>query len=89
MPTTSVRLPESLVRALDRLAEQRGANRSELIREALEEYVSAARSEGLPDRVALVRYLVDYEGSGRGDLAERSEEYLREMLGGGRLGRSG
>lgn len=75
--TTSIRLPDGLARQLDELAAGRRTTRSELIREAIESYCAAARTGQPTDRVALVRRLVDYEGSGRGDLAERSETYLR------------
>lgn len=81
MTTTSLRLPRDLTTALDRLAEERGTTRSELIREAVEDYVAAARKGGPADRVALVRRLVTYEGSGCGDLASRAEDHLREMFG--------
>lgn len=88
MPTTSFRLPRDLATALDRLAQERGTTRSELIRQAVEEFVSTVRSGRPADRVALVRSLVDYEGSGRGDLAARGEHYLREIFGARRRDRA-
>ena len=80
MGTTSLRLPRHLATALDRLAEARGTTRSQLIREAVQEFVAAAQAGAPGDRVALVQQLVTYEGSGRGDLAARSEYYLRERF---------
>lgn len=80
METTSIRLPDALARELDEIAEDRRITRSELIREAIESYCAASRTEQPADRLALVRRLVDYQGSGRGDLAERSEVYLRALF---------
>ena len=88
MDTTSLRLPRHLSGALDRLAEERGKTRSEIIREAVEEYVAASRAGASGDRVALVRRLVTYPGSGRTDGAARSEEYLRRVFGARRRDRT-
>jgi metal-responsive CopG/Arc/MetJ family transcriptional regulator len=88
MPTTSLRLPSHLTESLDRLARERGTTRSELIREAVDRFLADSRSGGPSDRVALLRSLVSYAGSGRGDLAARSEDYLREIVGGRRRDRS-
>jgi metal-responsive CopG/Arc/MetJ family transcriptional regulator len=80
MPLTSIRLPDHLTRDLDEIAARRRTTRSELVREAVEEYCTGHRSRNDSDPVALVERLVTYRGSGKGDLAERSEEYLREMF---------
>jgi metal-responsive CopG/Arc/MetJ family transcriptional regulator len=80
MSLMSIRLPDHLVRELGDVAARRGTTRSDLVREAVEEYCAAARSGDELDLVALVERLVTYEGSGRGDLARCSEEYLREMF---------
>jgi metal-responsive CopG/Arc/MetJ family transcriptional regulator len=80
MSLTSLRLPDHLVRELDEVAARRRATRSELLREAVEQYCAATRSGEELDPVALVERLVTYQGSGRGDLARRSEQYLREMF---------
>lgn len=80
METTSIRLPEALVRSVDRLASQRGVDRSTLVRAAIDEYLQRSgerRSEGLG---ALVDALVTYPGSGVGDRGARSEEYLRRTF---------
>ena len=81
MALTSIRLPDHLVRELDEVAARRKATRSELVRDAVEQYCSTARLAKESDPVALVEQLVTYRGSGRGDLARRSEQYLREMFG--------
>ena len=88
MNTTSLRLPRHLATALDRLAEERGTTRSSLIREAVEEYVAGKRVGGPGDRLALVRRLVTYPGSGRRDGAARSEEHLRRIFGARRRDRT-
>lgn len=81
MSLTSLRLPEHLLRLLDDIAERRRVTRSDVVREAVEQYCTAARPTGERDPVALVERLVDYPGSGRGDLAARSEAHLRELFG--------
>lgn len=80
MSLTSIRLPDHLVRELDEVAGRRHTTRSDLVREAVEQYCAALRSGGELDPVALVDSLVTYEGSGRGDLGRRSEHYLREIF---------
>lgn len=63
--------------------------RSDVVREAVEQYCATLRRGGAADRLALLRRLVTYSGSGRGDLARRSEEYLRERFDARRRHRSG
>ena len=89
MNTTSLRLPSHLAAALDRLAQERGTTRSDLIREAVEEYVAGSRAGGPGDRLSLLRRLVTYPGSGRKDGAARSEEHLRRIFGARRRDRTG
>lgn len=84
MALHSIRLPDQVTRELDALAARRKTNRSTLIREAVERYCAAMRAGERGDRLALLERLVTYEGSRVGDLAERSEHYLREMFGGKR-----
>ncbi len=80
MESTTVRLPDDVTRALDRLAERRQVTRSDIIRQAISEYCEIANRDGEQDRLALLDRLVTYSGSGRGDLATRSEEYLRAIF---------
>ena len=80
MALASIRLPDHLVREVDEVAARRRVTRSEVVREAVAEYCATARSTRTRDPVALVEQLVTYPGSGRGDLARRSEEYLRELF---------
>jgi Arc/MetJ-type ribon-helix-helix transcriptional regulator len=80
MDLTTVRLPENLARSVDEIAKQRQVSRSEIVREALEQYCERANKEEPRSRVELVRSLVAYEGSGVGDLASRSEEHLRKRF---------
>lgn len=79
METTSVRLPARLVASLEAAASRRGVKRSTIVRKALEEHLGRARvrKSGM---AALIATLVNYEGSGVGDLASRSEHYLHEMF---------
>ena len=83
----SIRLPDHLSREIDELAEARRVTRSSLVRVAIESYCSAIRAGSKPDRVALLRQLVTYPGSGKGDLAARSKRYLREIFRERRAGR--
>lgn len=80
MASTSLRLPDHLTRELDEIATKRRTTRSDLIREAVERYCSAARDAGGTDLVELIEQLVTYPGSGVGDLGRRSEVHLREMF---------
>lgn len=89
MATKSIRLPDELTNALDRLADEQATNRSSLIREAIEQYLVRARENPSRNRLSLLRSLVDYQGSGQGDLAARSEHHLRELFHARRRHRSG
>lgn len=80
MSLTSLRLPEHLARQLDDIAARRRLTRSAVVREALEQYCAGASAGADLDPVALVERLVDYPGSGRGDLGRRGEDYLRERF---------
>jgi metal-responsive CopG/Arc/MetJ family transcriptional regulator len=80
MDLTTVRLPESLTRSVDEIAKQRQVSRSEVVREALEQYCERARSAEKLSRVELLHTLVAYPGSGVGDLASRSEQHLRKRF---------
>jgi metal-responsive CopG/Arc/MetJ family transcriptional regulator len=89
MPLTSIRLPDHLVRDLDEVAARRKTSRSDVVREAVEQYCASSRTRDELDPVAIVERLVTYPGSGRGDLARRSEAYLRELFGERRRRRAG
>jgi hypothetical protein len=80
MALTSIRLPDDLVRDVDEVAARRRSTRSEVVREAVAEYCAVARGGREIDPVALVERLVTYPGSGQGDLAQRSEFYLRALF---------
>lgn len=84
METTSIRLPEPLARTLDRLASRRGVTRSAVVRQAIEDYLRRAGEKRVEGLGARVDALVDYSGSGVGDLGARGEEYLRRTFRGRR-----
>jgi len=86
MDLTTVRLPENLARSVDEIAKQRQVSRSDVVREALEQYCERASNAENLSRVELLRGLVSYEGSGVGDLASRSEEHLRKRFNARRRG---
>lgn len=80
MDLTTVRLPENLARSVDEIAKKRQVSRSDVVREALEQYCERASNAENLSRVELLRSLVSYDGSGVGDLASRSEEHLRKRF---------
>lgn len=78
----TVRLPAPLLERLDRLADERGTPRSELVRAAIRAYLDgSSASPGHP--YELVVDLVGSLEGGPGDLGRRHREYLRERLLGG------
>jgi metal-responsive CopG/Arc/MetJ family transcriptional regulator len=79
MELTTIRLPEELARAVDQIAEQRQVTRSEIVRDALEQYCRKTERRS-PKRLELLSALVTYPGSGVGDLARRSQAYLRKRF---------
>jgi Arc/MetJ-type ribon-helix-helix transcriptional regulator len=87
MSLTSVRLPEHLTQQLDDIAARRRISRSAVVREAIEHYCASPRADA--DPVVLVERLVDYVGSGQGDLGRHGERYLRERFGERRRRRAG
>ncbi|MBN8616004.1 MAG: ribbon-helix-helix protein, CopG family [Deltaproteobacteria bacterium] len=84
METTSYRLSPEIIADVERLADAKGITKSELVREALAEYVSRqAGVERKLDRVAALDAILGAspEGLGIPDLSERAEAYLRAGLG--------
>lgn len=79
----TLRLPENLAADLDRAAKRMRRKRSEILRLALEQYLSgAAHTDEKPfDRMA---GLVGSVESGIVDLGERHREYLTQRLRHGR-----
>ena len=79
----TVRLPDELVRRLDRLAEARSIRRSELVRDAIRAYLKGpAAAEG----EAPFRRVEDLAGvvyGGPPDLGARHRDYLKERFLGG------
>ena len=76
--TISVRLDDETAAALEALAVRSGRSKSQLIRESLIEYLG--KQKPAPDAWELGKDLFGRFGSGRTDLAEKSEEILREMF---------
>lgn len=78
----TVRLPQDLAQALERLAAERGIGRSELLRQALRAYLegpTTAETERPFDRV---RDLAGFVYGGPPDLGASHREYLKEIFGG-------
>ena len=77
----SVRLDEPLLRQLNREARKRRIRRSDLVREALEAFLSGevAGIDSLP--YERVRDLVGSLSGGPPDLGEQHRKYLRDLIG--------
>ena len=77
----TMRLPADLATKLERSARRLKRNRSEVVREALEQYLDT-----LPEvhPIERVRDLLGSVASGRPDLAQRHREYLALRLRRGR-----
>ena len=70
MDTTSFRLPADLIADVERLAEERGVTKSELVREALAQYVGrSVTSLRKLDRVAALDAILEAIPSQPGDAA--------------------
>ncbi|MBZ0170354.1 Ribbon-helix-helix protein, copG family [Candidatus Methylomirabilis lanthanidiphila] len=77
----SVRLQEPLLKQLNREARKRRIRRSDLVREALEAFLSGevARVDSLP--YERVRDLVGSLAGGPPDLGEQHRKYLWDLIG--------
>ena len=76
----TVRVPNELRRKLENAAKRGGVRKSDIARQALEEYLSA--SERLSDARPFdkVRSLIGSVSSGKPDLGERHREHLIDRL---------
>lgn len=81
MVRTQVQLSEDSMRALKRLATQRGTSIASLVRQAVEELVASRRVASVDDLRARAMTAVGRFRSGRGDLSERHDEYFTEAVG--------
>jgi predicted transcriptional regulator len=77
----SMRLPEELAAKLEKSARRLKRKRSEVVREALEQYLDSQREERPAERV---RDLLGSFASGRPDLGQRHRDYLIGRLRRGR-----
>jgi predicted DNA-binding protein len=74
----SVRLDEELQRKVGSLAKKRGIRPSQLVREALQEYVGRELSQGTPYELA--KELIGSLHSGEGTLSETKGAALSEVI---------
>jgi metal-responsive CopG/Arc/MetJ family transcriptional regulator len=75
-----VRMPDRLVRELDQASRMMSRRRSEVIRMAVEQWVSAGSNGGQRTTAGRVRHLIGSLDSGIPDLARRHREYLIKSL---------
>jgi hypothetical protein len=76
MKRTTIMVDENTLLELSQIADERSVSASQVIREALAEYVVAARAASQTPRV-----LPSFVGIGEGpaDLSARSEEFLEQL----------
>lgn len=76
--TISIRLDARLEREVERVAEQAGISKSELVRRSLVKYL--AEHDERPSAWELGKDLFGQVGGGRSDLSTNRKEILREIL---------
>lgn len=76
--TISVRLDDELEHDLESVALRTGQSKSHIIKQSLKEYL--AKQKPQPTAYELGKDLFGKYGSGKGDLAERHSEYLKEII---------
>ncbi|MEK6651409.1 MAG: hypothetical protein AABY50_00585 [Nitrospirota bacterium] len=77
----SVRLDNKTEELLEKAARLAKTTKSAMVKKSIEEYCVPIVKEKKLDMSELIRELIkDHPGSGRGDLASRSEEILRERF---------
>lgn len=76
---TSFRLPQEMLRELERLAKQRGVPRSQLVREALETYLASPATESpvLTVRDRSAPYIGSIDLTGPGDAESVADRVRR------------
>jgi hypothetical protein len=76
MKRTTIMIEEETLLELSQIADERNVSASQVVREALAEYVLAARVEGHSERS-----LPSFVGIGEGpaDLSERAEELVAQL----------
>ena len=74
----SVRLPSDLEKKINILAEKKRLNKSEIVREALQEYITKDETEEQP--YALGKDLFGLHSSGDGNLSETYKKRIKEKI---------
>jgi hypothetical protein len=76
----SLRLPETLLKRIDREARKRRVRRSDLVRQALEAFLNGETAVIGGRPYDLIRDLVGSVSGGPPDLGARHREYLRDLI---------
>jgi len=76
----SLRLPEPLLKRIDREARKRRVRRSDLVRQALEAFLDGETASIGGRPYDLIRDLAGSLSGGPPDLGERHREYLRGLI---------
>ena len=78
--TVSVRLDEETEAILKKTARTLHTNKGQVIRRSLKEYCSRILQEEKGFPYKLIEDLLEKEGSGKGDLSVKGEEFLRSAF---------
>jgi predicted transcriptional regulator len=81
MVRTQVQLPEESMRAVRRLAAERGVSIAAIFREAIDTLVASRRVASAESKKARAAAAVGRFRSGRGDLSERHDDHFAEAAG--------
>ena len=76
----TLRMPATLAAKLDKVSRHTRRRRSEIVRLALEQFLSEADAKGDPRPIDLVRDLLGSTESGVPDLGQRHRDYLLKRL---------
>jgi pantothenate kinase-related protein Tda10 len=77
----SVRLDKKTESLLEQTASALKTSKAEVIKQSLSDYCARVLTERRKQPYDLIKDLIGKVGSGKGDLAARSEEILRERFG--------
>ncbi len=80
MAQMSLRLPNALFRAIEKLAKGEGVTRSDIVRRVLEE--NLLKGSGFPTPFDRVQDLIGSVHGGPRDLGAKHREYLKKRFGG-------
>lgn len=78
MKRTQIQLTEEQTEQLDEVARQQGVSRSELIRQAVDNWLDTHNTASSADRRERAKDAVGMFASGEADVSERHDDFLEE-----------